>query len=145
MKMTNINPYLNVLFDAAAFQVHIDWWKFIWGGGHTTETDPTRKGWRAKKIVNTGDPARGIPPCILVGRAGVKGCFSAMLLSPQEPGGDALLDVAYYTEETPEQIAKVMREKGVYDPIYEPSRNSPGWGLAAIERLNTLIEHEKHW
>jgi hypothetical protein len=21
------------------------WWQFIWGGGHTLETDPTRKGW----------------------------------------------------------------------------------------------------
>ena len=137
--MTNVN----VPFDPCTFQVRADWWRFMWGGGHTVETDPTRKGWRAKKSINTGDPARGIPPNILVGRAGVKGCFSAMLLSPREPGDDAVLDLAFYTEETPEQVAKAMREKAFIDPIYSPARNTDGWGLAAIDRLNAIIEREK--
>jgi hypothetical protein len=125
------------------FSVSTYWWSPLWGGGHTHETDPTNHGWRAKKIRNTGDPARGIPAQVLVGRAGVAGCFSAVLMSPREPGR-AELDLAFYTEETPEQIAKAMLDKEPLDPIYEVVPEISGWGLVAIERLNALIAREKH-
>ena len=50
--MTNVN----VPFDPCTFQVRADWWRFMWGGGHTVETHPTLQGWRAKKIVTTTAP-----------------------------------------------------------------------------------------
>ena len=106
------------------------WWNnpslAIWGGGHTVETDPTRKGWRAKPLGSGSD-------FVLVGRPGVEGCFSAQVVRAFVPGVEAYIDLAIYLD-TPSLIAK-DRPYRVANAIYHRIAACPGWGLRAIELL----------
>jgi len=92
----------------------------IWGGGHTTETDPMRKGWRA---CYSGSNKR----VLLVGKKDVEGCFSMV---PMEKD----LSLAFYLE-TPEYVNKNINNEEYTDASYEVVPDVPGWGLKAIEIL----------
>lgn len=113
--MANVNSYrLN------EFTSTTRWWTHLWGGGHTIETDPTRRGWRAF-------PA-GKADAVLVGRFGVPGCFSAVPLS------EGRLDVAFY-DEAPEEVARLWKVGEHPDCDYLEVQDCPGWALVAIQKL----------
>jgi hypothetical protein len=101
------------------------WWWYIWGGGHTLATDPT-KVWRSH--YNSDSHA------VLIGRHGVVGCFSARQMS----GGR--LDVAFYTYETPEEVLKAWKAGEGPDADFRILNDLPGWGLHAIEILTGLMQ-----
>lgn len=93
----------------------------LWGSGHTRETDPFLKGWRAKLIKGTDN--------VLVGRRDVPGCFSVRAL------GDGDLDVALYYGETATQVARAFKAGQVLDAEYITLKDSTGWGLSVLRRL----------
>ena len=97
------------------------WAEFIWGGGHTAETDPTRQGWRVRPLGEGSST-------VLVGRKGIEGCFSARMVGKE-------VDVAVYLE-TPEHVAREFAAGRVVDARYVQVPSSSGWGLTAIEELN---------
>lgn len=66
----------------------------------------------------------------LVGRRGEVGCFSCVALP------DNRVDVAFYTDATPEGLTK----EDTYDVIYRQYRIYPGWGF---EVLRDLMEMQK--
>lgn len=102
------------------FQSSSRWWLLtIWGNGHTGDTDPTQKGWRAAPVKGSRTDA------VLVGRRGVQGCFSVRRMA------DGWLDVAIY-DETPEEIARCWRESQFCDAIFKRVAHVSGWGLEAI-------------
>lgn len=95
-----------------------------WGGGHTTETDPTRKGWRL--VASSHQLA-------VIGQKGVKGCASVMPLS------DGRLDVAYHDEAKPEELAaRFSKNERVGGDGYLPVDGIPGWGLLVIEEIERI-------
>lgn len=103
------------------FKTDPAWWRLtLWGGGHTSETLPTNRGWRAAKA--------GGPDVVLVGRKGVKGCFSA------RPFGEGRLDVAVYGE-SPEEVVSAWKAREYLDPIYKTVEHVPGWALPFVREL----------
>jgi hypothetical protein len=104
---------------------HNDWR----GGGHTIETDPVRQGWKAARAAPGSDT-------VIIGRKGVKGCISARLLTGK-------IDIALYTNETPEEVAKAGNERHLFDPIYVGTQVYPGWGLAALAELQRIMAREQ--
>ena len=66
--------------------------------------------------------------CILYGYAGKKGCFSVRKV------GD-LLDVAFYTDATPEELTEV----DLYNALYELYPTEAGWGFAVCSRMKELM------
>ena len=100
------------------------------GGGHTTETDPTRRGWRLL-------PLRGNPDVCVLGSKSCSGCFSIRRMT------DGGLDVAYYTEDGPQAVAKVLNEGGYLDAQYVLIEESWGWGLQLIEQAEAEVRYLK--
>ena len=92
----------------------------VWGNGHTTATDPMRRGWRARYI-------KGCERVLLVGIQGIEGCFSMV------PGSKKLHIAAYL--ETPETVAKAKRQGDYVDANYHTLADASGWGLEAIRLL----------
>lgn len=107
-------------FDPTKFTVDGRWWKDLWGGGHTTETDPTRRGWQARKTGTAG--------CIIVGRSNVKGCFSAMQLT-------SCVDVCVYDDKTPQEVAEAFKIGEGPDGVYTQVPDIPGWALGPIQAI----------
>lgn len=109
------------------------WWNNLhhdWrGGGHTIETDPVRQGWKAARAAPGSD-------VVIIGRKGEKGCLSAILLTGK-------IDVAFYTNETPEQVAKAGNGRGDFDPIYQQYNQYSGWGLEALAELQRIMAREQ--
>jgi hypothetical protein len=108
----------------------------LWGNGHTIETDPFKKGWRCMHYPK-GD-------VYLVGRKGVAGCFSALLIGKVPYSTRApFWDVALYSEETPQQVHDYLmngKESEHHDAcsggcIYKSVGTHSGWGLEALELL----------
>jgi len=96
--------------------------KFLmWGGGHTMETDPTKKGWIAKRLKEGSD-------ILLVGRRGVEGCFSVDLWDSGQ------IDVAVYLD-TPEYVAANAKMGRNTDAWFFQMDMYPGWALACIRIL----------
>lgn len=91
------------------------------GGGHTIETDPTRRGWRIK---SQGQVA-------IVGRFGQKGCMSVVTVS----GG---YDVGTYEDLAPEELSKLFYsgEQVIADGYRTVSEHS-GWALPFIHELES--------
>ena len=73
------------------------------GNGHTVDTDPTNRGWRMWNIA--GDDA-SCEDCVLIGRKGKEGCFTARL------NDDGIIQFL-----TPEEN-KVYKEGGAFG-IYD--------------------------
>jgi hypothetical protein len=91
---------------------------YVWGGGHTLKTDPTRQGWRCLPLVKGSST-------LLFGQRGIGGCASIV----QHPDH---LDVALYAE-TPEEVIESMEEGRIKaDPSYYRVTDAPGWGLEVI-------------
>lgn len=103
------------------FKVDNRWWLDLFGGGHTVLTDPTRRGWRAKRA--------GGPDTVLVGRPGKPGCFSAV------PFGDNHIDVAIY-DEAPEEVARMWKNHECVDSEYQMVSLIPGWALVFVLRFD---------
>jgi len=109
------------VFEAEKFTIDTRWWlNLLWcGGGHTFETDPAKRGWRALPLT------KGDNTFVLIGRKGVPGCFSARLM------GDGRVDVVTYDDRTPQQVAAGDR---VADCI-RLVPGIPGWALPFIREL----------
>lgn len=117
-------------FKASEFTLDSRWWlSLIWGGGFTHETDPTRQGWRAARVKKGSE-------ILLIGRRGMAGCASVLR-------GSAL-DVALYIE-TPEEVAACIKEGNgaTLDPIYVSVPETPGWGLAVIEKIRDVLARDQ--
>ncbi len=97
-----------------------------WGGGHTHETDPTRRGWRIRPVKENRKGA------ILFGRPGKPGCFSVVSLS------DGELDIAMY-DGRPEDVSDYLRTgqhcEGSWDPDYHEAKNISGWALEFVQEI----------
>ena len=107
-----------------AFSLSDRWWEGLWGGGHTVDTDPTRRGWRA--ALSHKDSK-----VLILGRRGVVGCASVMRMA----GGR--LDISGYDDATPEEISACVRERRpvpLADVTFQ-TEASPGWGLAVLEKI----------
>ena len=89
-----------------------------WGGGHTLETDPTRRGWRLR-------PQPGNPELAVIGRPGKKGCLSAMFLS----GG---VDVATYDDLDPKTLSERLKLGKVPADAFKLVPAIPGWVLEFV-------------
>lgn len=114
------------------FKVNPQWWRLnIWGGGHTAETDPTRKGWWAYHGEGSA------PDVVLVGRKGVVGCFSARPTMMKSAEGNPRLDVAFY-DETPESVVEGWKTYRYVDASFKMLDDIPGWGLEAIEVVGKI-------
>lgn len=115
----------------------------IWGGGHTRETLPTNKGWRARATCKDS-------PTLLGGRPGVKGCFTAQLVPALVVEGqkvaDGYIDLAVYSE-TPEEVLAALKEANgsILDPTYHRQAYHPGWGLTAISLVEQQIESDEQY
>lgn len=101
------------------------WWDQIWGNGHTHETLPTNRGWKAA-LIEKGSKT------LLVGRPGKEGCFSVQ----QWPGG--VLDVAVYYN-TPEEVrASLLKGEGLDAHYEQVNGDICGWGLPFVYELEGL-------
>ena len=98
---------------------------FPWGGGHTLETDPTRRGWRIRAV--DADLA-------VVGRSGNPGCLSVR--SSAEG-----YDVAFY-ECTPLELANDLKRpvgaREIFACAYRHVGNASGWALPFIQEIETF-------
>lgn len=119
-------------FDPTTFSISRRWWDGLWGGGHTLETDPTRRGWRAA-LSGKGSH------CLVIGQRGVSGCASVMELS------GSMLDIAYYDNLTPEALAQWLNQpreerdgRVLADVAYEAREAIPGWGLYVLDRIERM-------
>lgn len=108
------------------FKVSSRWWEGLWGGGHTRQTDPTKRGWRAARAVKGGD-------VIIVGQPHMHGCFTAGLM------GDGKVHVRVYQDQTPEGLVSHM--ESISPPPSPESWKTvdqiPGWALEFIRELET--------
>ena len=115
-------------FDPSTFRTtwHNDWMaRNAWGNGHTLDTDPTRKGWKAMPAYS------GQTDLWLLGQRGVAGCATIRQVGDQ-------LDVAVYYE-TPEQVVAWLRELGPHcDAAYFQVSVTPGYGLKVINRIEAM-------
>ena len=106
------------------------WWSFVWGSGHTSQTNPASNGWTIKPSRHTD---LGV---VLAGQRGVAGCFSAVLVPPLMFEGtvvaEAYVDVAVY-DETPEAVNESWKSGKSLDAQYESIKPVPGWGLYALD------------
>lgn len=119
---------MDLQFKLNEFTVDSRWWNnpnHQWtGGGHTAETDPTKKGWRAVAFSKGSS-------FVLIGRKGVPGCFSARLMS------DGRIDVAIYDEAVPETAVAALDAKELYADVFRQVHGTPGWALEFIQELES--------
>ncbi len=107
----------------------------IWGGGHTVDTDPTKKGWRCRRI---GMEKRTV---WLVGQKGVKGCATLVDIGRGE------WDAAIYAED-PALIDLSLRQGRVgphHGAVYKTVPNVSGFGLKVIELIEEDRESERKY
>jgi len=91
------------------------------GGGHTTDSDPSTRGWKYR--------GQGKDEYVLVlGRKGVKGCMSAIFLSDY-------LEVAVYDELTPIELSRALETRSAYADAYVRTSPTPGWALPLIQQI----------
>lgn len=105
--------------DLKEFQMATRWWVDWAGGGHTVDTDPNKRGWRAGRVAPGSD-------LVVIGRRGKKGCFSARLLV------DKRVDVAIYDEMTPEEVVVATQR---YADSFKVVPFVPGWALPFVQEL----------
>jgi hypothetical protein len=115
----------------------------FWGGGHTNDTLPTKKGWKAARPSLETQEFRPwtrrnppISPLLLVGQAGVPGCATLLHNKGRRAG---TVDVAIY-DETPEVINRRLAASVGTDAMYHQLPNIPGVGLSVIRLIE---EHRK--
>lgn len=94
-----------------------------WGGGHTAQTDPTRRGW--VMIVMTQDRA-------VFGRRGVKGSFSATA----RLGG---VVIEFYRDLDVAEARDALRLRNAEPSAigFLPSRLRCGWALEGVEFIES--------
>jgi len=111
------------MFDPSKFRVKQGQWALLtcWtGGGHTIDTDPTKRGWRLKP---------SIEGFYILGNMSCSTCFSIQRMD------NDILDVVTYEETTPRDIDKQLRgakSGACYNPIFQKVRDIPGWALPLI-------------
>lgn len=97
------------------------------GGGHTVETDPTKRGWR---LVAVSDELA------VIGRKGKPGCFGIRTMS----GGDrGKYLIGLYEEEKPEELTELLKEGKTPPPNFYATVDAvSGWILDPIDDLERL-------
>jgi hypothetical protein len=101
------------------------WWSDWRGSGHTAETDPGRRGWRAALLKKGSD-------LVVVGRRGVAGCLTVRLL------GDGRIDVATYDYVAPEALLQGIPTADAFKVV----DLIPGWALPFIQEIEDVAEIE---
>ena len=110
------------------------WWDFLWGNGHTLETDPTRRGWRAALSRKGGS-------VLIVGRRGIRGCFSVMTFDRYDYEAMEFirkLDVAIYDDLTPEEVAQQVNVGRAVADEYREVDSISGWILPFIQEMERV-------
>jgi hypothetical protein len=103
----------------------------FWGGGHTHETDPTNKGWKAARPQKSSQ-------LLLVGQPGVSGCATLSLRGDE-------VDVAVYCE-TPAFIRTSLAKGESTDAMYHQLPNISGIGLSVIQLItDERVSQLKGW
>lgn len=106
-----------------------------WGGGHTVETDPTRRGWRIRAVSHQ---------LAVLGRTGVPGCMSVMPCmvnrSSNNPEGVPGFDVAFYDTEKPEDVFQSLRDRseGPGADAFQQTPDHSGWALPFVEEIERM-------
>ena len=98
--------------------------RMFWGGGHTNETLPTKKGWKAAR------PSSG-SQLLLVGQRGAEVCATLLHNGGRRAG---TVDVAIY-DETPEEIRSRLAKGEGTDAMYHEIPNIPGVGLRVVQLI----------
>ena len=95
----------------------------VWGGGHTTETDPANWGWYIREV-------KEHPGVWMIGRTGVQGCCTVRQLTTGK------LSVAIY-----DRLPETVVDNGLMglDPVMVEYEPTPGWGLKAIETIARFV------
>lgn len=99
-----------------------------WGGGHSADTDPTRKGWRVI-------PQKGNTNLAVLGQAGVPGCASVLFLEGTETLGVGIHSLApdvISSMYTAAHAGPLTLSKMVVADEYVSIGYIPGWGLEVI-------------
>ena len=124
------------MFNASKFSTPTDRHAFFgvgsfWGTGHTHETDPTNKGWKATRPQKDSQ-------LLLVGQKGVPGCATLSLRGDE-------VDVAVYCE-TPAVIRTALAAGSVTDAMYHKLPNTSGIGLSVIQLItDERVSQIKGW
>ena len=104
----------------------------VWGGGHTRETDPARKGWRVRA---EAEGPRGT--VYLIGQRGRPGCATARLVGSDFTGWE--WDVGIYWE-TPAEVSRYVTGEGPFcDARFVQTADVPGWGLEVIREIEDEV------
>lgn len=105
------------------FTSSVRWWDGMWGNGHTADTDPTRRGWRAR-------PSKPGSDVLVIGIPGKAGCFSVMRLSDQKA------DVAVYDDLTPGELVTRLGTRTAHADRYVGIDLAVGWFLEIVGKLD---------
>lgn len=100
---------------------------YVWGSGHTPETNPAAKGWRFAFTHKDGP--------LLIGQKGVVGCATVRKL------GDDRWDVAIYWD-TPEFVVAEFKLGHGVDAAYQQICDTAGYGLLVtrlVEEYRTMM------
>ena len=105
----------------------------VWGGGHTVETDPTRKGWRCRHAWFTS----GGLNMQLIGRPGVRGCATVVRAAVEDDGHwvkvfDATPQEVMATKSDFDAWMKLIQDRELWDATISPT---PGFGLRVLQMI----------
>ena len=89
----------------------------LWGGGHTSETDPIAQGWRCRRVRDD---------LWLMGQRGEEGCASFRIV-------DGQWDVAVYDRAPHEVHHALVEGSPLGDGPYHQIPDVPGFGLRVIQ------------
>ena len=103
------------------------------GGGHTVDTDPTNRGWRMWNIAGVEGKRY---ECVLVGRRGMVGCFTARL---NDEGDMCIVEFKFdKTEHVREWIVNDNNEHGCEPDCIRDMDHHPGWALSIIAEIEAM-------
>jgi len=100
------------------------------GSGHTTATEPARRGWRLRPC---GGPGPFGARTWILSRAGLNRCFTI-----EKIGG--ALDVAYYLESA-RIVVETISTGGTLDAQYVQVIEAPGWALRFIQQAEAKVNY----
>jgi hypothetical protein len=129
---------MTTTFNPMEFKASTNQWQdaCIWGGGHTLETLPTNKGWRARPL------AKKRPDVLMIGQRGIECCATVVRtkLYDDECNERPGLDVAIYLE-SPEEVLQLAKAEKWEElsPRFVQIDEIPGFGLRVIN----MIERER--
>ena len=103
------------------------------GGGHTVDTVPTSRGWRMWNLAAIEGKTY---ECVLVGRKGMVGCFTARL---HDDGQMCIVEFKFdKTDHVREWIVNDNNEHGCEPNCIRDMDHYPGWALSIIADIESM-------